>query len=234
MLLYIVRHGEPIYETDSLTERGKLQAEAVGKRIADSKISAIYSSPMGRAKMTAAPACRLLELECNIEEWTHEIEDERLTPYPDGRLKSITDLQNTVFLENGNLNLQYEHTYNCTGINQSNIREAVERISASGDVFLEKLGYKRENGVYKIINNNEDKVALFCHSAFTRAWLSYLLHIPLHILWAGFGYTHTGVTIIEFKNNENGITAPKCLCYSDTSHLYSEKLDMIYDNRIEI
>ena len=33
MLLYIVRHGDPIYETDSLTERGKLQAEAVGKRM---------------------------------------------------------------------------------------------------------------------------------------------------------------------------------------------------------
>ena len=33
MLLYIVRHGDPDYSTDSLTQRGKLQAEAVGKRI---------------------------------------------------------------------------------------------------------------------------------------------------------------------------------------------------------
>ena len=38
MLLYIVRHGDPIYETDSLTERGKMQAEAVGKRMFDAKI----------------------------------------------------------------------------------------------------------------------------------------------------------------------------------------------------
>ena len=29
MLLYIIRHGEPNYETDTLTELGKLQAEAV-------------------------------------------------------------------------------------------------------------------------------------------------------------------------------------------------------------
>ena len=75
MLLYIVRHGEPDYEKDCLTENGRLQAEAVGKRIAASGIDVIYSSPMGRARETAAPACRLLGLPCNIEEWTHEVEE---------------------------------------------------------------------------------------------------------------------------------------------------------------
>lgn len=68
MLLYIIRHGEPDYTTDTLTERGRLQAEAVGKRMAASKIDRIFSSPMGRAIQTAEPACRLLNLPCNIEE----------------------------------------------------------------------------------------------------------------------------------------------------------------------
>ena len=110
MLLYIVRHGDPIYETDSLTERGKLQAEAVGKRMYDARIDRIFSSPMGRARETAEPACRMLGLEKQIEEWTHEIGDERLTPYPDGNLKSVTLLQNTLYLENGNINLPYERS----------------------------------------------------------------------------------------------------------------------------
>ena len=60
MLLYIIRHGDPIYPTDSLTDRGKIQAEAVGKRMFDAKIDRIFSSPMGRAMQTAEPACRLL------------------------------------------------------------------------------------------------------------------------------------------------------------------------------
>ena len=38
MLLYVIRHGHPDYTTDSLTELGWKQAEAVGKRIAKSKI----------------------------------------------------------------------------------------------------------------------------------------------------------------------------------------------------
>lgn len=234
MLLYIVRHGDPVYVTDSLTERGKRQAEAVGKRIYDSQIDRIFSSPMGRALETAEPACRLLGLECNIEEWTHEIGDERLTPFPDGKLKSITNVQNTYYLENGSIDLNYNEAFTCTGINESNIKSAVDFIEKHGNEFLERLGYKKENGVYKILRNNEEKVVLFCHSAFARAWLSVLLHIPFHIMWSSFSYTHTGVTVLEFKNNPNGITAPRCLCFSDMSHLYAQNEDMIYDNKTEL
>ena len=234
MLLYIVRHGDPVYETDSLTSRGVLQAEAVGKRMLDAKIDKIFSSPMGRAMQTAEPACRLLGLDMNIEPWTHEIEDERLTPFPDGKLKSITDVQNTYYLENGNRDLPYERAYECTGINESQMDVAVKYIEENGKDFLERLGYREESGIYRILEPNEEKVALFCHSAFARAWLSVLLHIPLHIMWASFQYTHTGVTVLEFKNNENCFTAPKCLCFSDVSHLYAQKLDLIHDNDTEI
>ncbi len=56
---------------------------------------------MRRASKTAEPACRLLGLPCQIEDWTHEILDERLTTFPDSISKSVTDVQNTYFLENG-------------------------------------------------------------------------------------------------------------------------------------
>ena len=234
MLLYIVRHGDPIYETDSLTERGKLQAEAVGKRMAASKIDRIFSSPMGRAIQTAKPACRLLGLEYTIEEWTHEIEDERMTPYPDGVLKSITNLPNTVFRENGNIDLPYDRAYECTGINQTQMENAVRYIEENGKLFLERLGYREENGIYRILRPNEERVALFCHAAFARAWLSVLLHVPLHMMWSSFSYTHTGVTVLEFRNWKNGFTAPQCLCFSDVSHLYEQGLDLLHNNRVEL
>ena len=234
MLLYIVRHGDPIYETDSLTERGKLQAEAVGKRMYDARIDRIFSSPMGRARETAEPACRMLGLKKQIEEWTHEIGDERLTPYPDGNLKSVTLLQNTLYLENGNINLPYERSGECPGFSESGMLMATEEIEKNGNAFLERLGYRAENGVYRILRPNEEKVALFCHAAFGRAWISRLLHIPLHIMWASFQYTHTGVTVIEFQNNADGFTAPRCLCYSDVSHLYAAGLDLRHDNRVDI
>jgi len=77
-------------------------------------------------------------------------------------------------------------------------------------------------------------VALFCHSAMARAWISTLLHIPIHLMWAGFNYQHTGVTVLQFKNNANGVTAPQCLCYSDMSHLYAHGPGMDYINKYDL
>ena len=234
MLLYIVRHGDPDYSTDSLTARGIVQAEAVGKRIADSKIDRIFSSPMGRARQTAEPACRMLGLEYSVEEWTREISPHVKTPFPDGVRKSVTVIQNTHYRANGNINLDYDHSLECAGFSESTMGEALAYLEENGKDFLERLGYREENGIYRILRPNEEKVALFCHGAFSRAWLSILLHIPVHLMWSDFGYTHTGVTILHFKNNADGFTAPKCLCYSDMSHLYAQGLDLKYDNGIEL
>ena len=229
MLLYIVRHGHPDYATDSLTERGWLQAEAVGKRLAATGIDQVYASPMGRARQTAEPTCRLLDLPCQIEPWAHEVQDERLTEEPYGKPISVTMVQNTYYRENGGIDLPYDRAYEAVGFRASGMKDAVAYIEEGGRDFLERLGYKEENGVYRILRANEDRVALFCHSIMARAWISTLLHIPIHMMWAGFHYTHTGVTVLEFRNNEDGFTAPKCLCYSDMSHLYAHGPDMHYD-----
>ena len=229
MLLYIVRHGHPDYVTDSLTDRGWLQAEAVGKRLAKTGIDQVYSSPMGRAKQTAEPTCRLLDLPCHIEPWAHEVQGERLTEEPYGKPISVTMVQNTYYRANGGIDLPYDRAYEAVGFRTSGMKEAVARIEAGGRDFLERLGYKEENGVYRILRANEDRVALFCHSIMARSWISTLLHIPIHMMWSGFHYTHTGVTVLEFRNNEDGFTAPKCLCYSDMSHLYAHGPDMDYD-----
>lgn len=224
MILYIIRHGQPNYEKDCLTDLGWQQAEAVGRRMAKSGINKIFASPMGRAQETATPASRLLGLTINTENWTHEIGDERLTPFPDGKMKSVSLIQNTYFRENGNLDIGYNDACTCPGFRESGMRSKLAFLEENGNDFLERLGYKYENGVYRIITPNEDKVALFCHAAFSRAWLSILLHVPVHMMWSSFDYDMTGVTVVEFKNNENGVTAPQCLRFSDTSHLYAENV----------
>ncbi len=234
MFLYIVRHGDPDYTTDTLTERGKLQAEAVAKRLSDSGITRVFSSPLGRARETAEPTCRLLGLDCTIEEWTREIDEETYTAFPDGTPKSVSTIQNTYYRENGNIDLDYRRAFECQGFCDSGMSKALESITAGGNDFLERLGYRAENGNYRILRPNNEKIALFCHGAMGRVFIASLLHIPLHLMWAGFRYTHTGVTILEFKNNENGLTAPACLCYSDMSHLYANGPDMLYNSNKNI
>lgn len=236
MLLYIIRHGDPNYKKDCLTERGKLQAEAVGKRMLDAGINRVFTSPYGRAKETAEPTCRLLGIPYTVEEWAHEIEDERLThfTFPD-RPRSISMLRPNRIRENGGLYLSYEEAYTSRALSDTGMKQASTYIAEHGREFLERLGYQEEeDGVYRILKPNEDRVALFCHSCMARAWISYLLHIPLHLMWANYCYSHTGVTVLYFKNYEDGKTAPRCLSYSDISHLYAAGLDMIYDNDVRI
>ena len=54
MKLLFIRHGDPDYEKDSLTEKGWHEAELLGQRMANTPVTAFYVSPLGRAKDTAS------------------------------------------------------------------------------------------------------------------------------------------------------------------------------------
>ncbi|MCL2159033.1 MAG: histidine phosphatase family protein [Oscillospiraceae bacterium] len=237
MLLYIIRHADPIYSPDSLTELGCKQAAALAKRLAATGFDKIYSSPNNRAQMTAKPTCELLGLEYGIEDWMSEdlawrdfsceLED------GSGRHTWTFHRQNT--------KLKYDETivsggkwHESTPFRKINAVDGYNRIAERSDEFTERLGYRREGGAYRIICANDDRVAAFCHQGFGMLWLSHLLDISPHMFLSSFDMTHSGVTILEFKNYEDGQTAPKCLCLSDISHIYQSGLPMKYNNFIDL
>ena len=63
MLFFLIRHGDPIYNPDSLTPLGERQAEAVGKRLALYGVDKIFASTSKRAEQTAVPTCEMLKKE---------------------------------------------------------------------------------------------------------------------------------------------------------------------------
>ena len=236
MFLYIVRHGDPDYSTDTLTEKGRAQAEAVGKRLFEAGIDRVFCSPLGRAKETAAPLCRLSGLEYSVEEWAREIDPKRTMTNISGEPQSVTTLQNTYYRVDKNADRSYSEAFDSLGICDTEMKDISSYIEKSGDEFLCRLGYQREGDLYRIVRPNDEKVALFCHGAMGRTWIASLLRIPLHVMYSSFSYTHTGVTVLEFRNNDCGVTAPKCLVYSDISHIYGEMgaQNMTYNNKAKI
>ena len=54
MKLVIVRHGDPDYSIDSLTEKGWKEAEYLSERLSKLEVKDFYVSPLGRAKDTAS------------------------------------------------------------------------------------------------------------------------------------------------------------------------------------
>ena len=73
MRIIFVRHGDPDYEHDCLTELGHVQAKAVAERLAGENISEIDASPYGRAQQTASYTAQKLNLPVNTLEYMHEI-----------------------------------------------------------------------------------------------------------------------------------------------------------------
>ena len=98
MLLYIIRHAEPIYNPDTLTEKGRMQAQALAKRLAVHGLTTVYSSPSGRAMETAKATCDMLGLGLNIEEWTREVADRFSITMPSGEKEFVLNVTNTQFL----------------------------------------------------------------------------------------------------------------------------------------
>lgn len=233
MLLYIIRHGDPNYVTDTLTELGQKQAEALVPRMEQSGLTRIYSSPMGRARQTAQPTADKLNLPVNIEHWAMEIWPELAPPKGKGRT-FVIDMPATAFRAEDTHDM-YDNWHEMPCLNEIASREAYDRVVRHSDDFLRRQGYRRErDGVYRIERANDDHVALFCHAGFSITWLSHLLAIPPHLVWSSFYVTHTGVTVVEFPNSDSGLSTPRCLCLSDMSHLIRTDLPYSYCGRLDI
>ena len=53
MKIILIRHGDPNYEKDCLTELGHKQVKVAAQRLLKEGIDEVYCSPLGRARQTA-------------------------------------------------------------------------------------------------------------------------------------------------------------------------------------
>ena len=235
MLFFYIRHGDPIYDPDMLTPLGVKQAEAVAKRLALYGIDDIYCSTSERAKMTAQPTCDLLKKEMTLLDFTNEYYAwlDLTVQRPDGLIWLFDDKQTRAdFTEQNVRNLSYDW-YNAPQFEEhkQKYKKGMERVWDEADKFFSSLGYEHERrtGRYKVINGNDKRVALFAHQGFGMVFLSHILDIPYPQFGLHFNMCHTGMTVIEF-NDENGYAAPRMLTLSNDSHLYREGLPTNYNN----
>ena len=91
MKLWLIRHADPDYSVDSLTETGWAEAAALADYLEKQPIKKFYVSPLGRAKATAAVTLRRIGREAEELPWLREFparpdltdRDELQAAYPD-------------------------------------------------------------------------------------------------------------------------------------------------------
>ncbi|MFW5928685.1 MAG: histidine phosphatase family protein [Thermoplasmatota archaeon] len=199
--IYITRHGQTQWNLEErlqgwrdapLTDIGKKQAEALGKRLQEIDIDKVYCSPLGRTLETAKIALdgkndidivldeRLKEI--NMGEWEGmkaEIVEEKYPEYYDMFWNSPD---------------KYEPK---TG---ESYHETQERVIEALDDIIE--------------NNSDETILIITHGCAGKIMLAHFEGRPLSELWNPPPLKETNLSLIEIDGEESSI-----LMYGDTSHL---------------
>jgi broad specificity phosphatase PhoE len=222
MRLYIIRHGDPDYTTDTLTDIGQREAQALAERLAGEHLTHIYSSPLGRARETMSYTAETAKLIPSIEEWTRELAWWIPWDTPRERI-AAWDLHGEVIRGQGHYPSHHDwHTL--TYLENPSFRTGYDSLCASSDDLLRRHGYDREGGRYRCTRPNHDRVAVFCHGGFGLTWLAHLLALPLVLVWSGFWLPPSSVSTVLFDERSPEWAVPRCIGLGDVSHLYAAGL----------
>ena len=229
MLLYIIRHGDPDYKNDCLTELGKAQAQRAAERLKNTGIEMVLSSTKGRAMETAeytAKALGLSVIPCSFMRETswRPLSDEPLLC--DAHPWKLADYYVAEGLPLPDHDWREQEPY-C----QSALVREVERVTVGFDAFLAEQGYQREGDYYRVVGENTDKkIAVFSHGGAASAVFSHLFNIPFPQVCAFLGMDYTSVMTVGLSNEKGSLVNPKLIGSNDAKHIEGLTVENVFGN----
>ena len=214
MRIIFVRHGEPNYEKDCLTDEGRRQAAAAAERLAGEGISEIYASPCGRAAETASYTATRLGLPVTTLDYMHEIgwggDGIPCEGHPwtlgDRMLAEGFDFQRRAW---------QDHPYF-----DGNVATAYYRnIAAKFDAFLAARGYRHEGRRFRCEGGRDETIALFSHGGSGACVLAHLLNLPFPYVASVLPYDFTSIIILDFPVNAGAYVFPRVELFNDCAHI---------------
>jgi probable phosphoglycerate mutase len=221
MKILIVRHGEPNYEIDGLTEKGQKEAEFLADRLCRENIAKVYCSPLGRARLTAEPTLKRKKMEAEICPWLKEFDASKIKlPYK----KEETCCWDLMPRFVNGLKKIYSPTewLEEDFIKNSDIPKNYKEVCHELDALLARHGYERNGNIYNVKSANHDTIILVCHFGLTAVLLSHLLNCSPYSIWQHTCTAPTAVTTIYTEEREEGIAHFRAASIGDTSHLYAK------------
>lgn len=219
MKLLIIRHGDPDYSIDGLTEKGKREAELLADRLCKETAVTVYCSTLGRARLTAEPTLRRLGITAEYCDWLREfgyatanvtyprksqlcwdILPEYMNEHP--LLYSPTDWQNDSTITPEALS-------------------AFNEVCTAFDTVLAEHGYRRDGSQYRVERANHDVLVFVCHYGLSCVLFSHLMNCSPYSLWQHACTPPTSVTTFYTEERTEGVASFRCSGMGDISHLYT-------------
>ena len=233
MRIIFIRHGDPDYKNDTLTEKGVREAMLLSERTQKWPVNQFYCSPLGRAQKTASYTLEKLGREAVTYEWLQEF----FYPVEDpvtGRFGVPWDFMPEYWTE---IPLMYEKDgWQETEIYRSNpdLIPAYRRVCEGIDGILETYGYQRHHNYYlsgkmpgqpltperqpPAVGTGSTAV-IFCHLGVICVMMSHLLGISPALLFHSLYLAPTSVTILATEERQKNIAQFRAQVIGDTSHL---------------
>lgn len=218
MKIIFIRHGDPDYTLDSLTDKGVREAILLSKRVSKWDVKDFYCSPLGRAQQTASYSLEQVGRSATTYEWLKEfyypVTDPTtglthvpwdLMPHYWTNVPEYYDAQKWL---NSDL---YQNT--------PGIAEAHKEVCEGIDQLIETYGYSRYQNYYKVNKHSDDTIVIFCHLGVTCVMLGHILGISPVLLWHDFYLAPTSVTVIGTEERYEYNAAFRIQVMGDTSHL---------------
>ena len=217
MKIYIVRHGDPDYSIDSLTEKGWREAELLSERMKNLPIDDFYCSPLGRAQDTLKPTLAKTGKTAETLPWLREFEGRKDGSVP-GKSRVSWDIAPSIWCNEPKF-YTLDQWAEPTWMAESTAPSAYPEVKEGIDELLLRYGWKREGMVYR---GGEDKtIALFCHFGLGSLLTGYLLGISPVVSQNSFFFAPTSVTTLVTETDEAGFSHFRATGVGDISHLYA-------------
>lgn len=220
MKLLIVRHGDPDYTIDSLTEKGWKEVEFLSEKLSKLDIKDFYVSPLGRAKDTASLTLKKMNRTATECDWLREFDV--LIDRPD-----VTDRKIILWdwlPQDWSMDerfYQYDHWFENEAMQEANMKYYYDQVTGKFDKILAEHGYVRDGHYYRVEKANNDTLVFFCHFGLGCVLVSHLLSMSPMVLWHNMCAAPSSVTTLTSEERRKGIASFRMNSYGDISHLYA-------------
>ena len=217
MRIIIVRHAEPDYEKDSLTEKGWREARLLAERLKKIDVKAFYCSPLGRAKDTASLTLEKFGASAVELPWLTEFRGKIRKGL---KLVSCWDRLPSEWTTNEDF-YSAENWKNTKLMKSANVSREYKFVCDGIDSLLKSHGYEHVGRAYRVLESNHDTIVLFCHFAVECVILSHIFSCSPMVLWHNFVALPSSVTTLISEEREEGTAVFRCQQFADISHLYA-------------
>lgn len=239
MHLIFIRHGDPDYKNDNVTQKGKREVELLTERILKWNVEDFYVSSYGRAQATIAPALEKLGRNAETLDWLHEF-DYRVTDPHTKKQRGAWDWLPRDFYSEKKY-FSRSDWFKSKAMKSGNIELLASNVCSNFDSLLAQYDYTRLDKTTPIYNcfphitdeeagidthlNAEQKdldnrnLVFVCHLGVMFLIISHLTGLSPVQLWQGFFVAPTSVTVLGAEERVPGEVVFRVQQLGDIRHL---------------